>query len=928
MAFLSCFSCFKPEEDVEVTELDFAHCSLYDVPNDVFVHERTLECLDLESNNIRDLPRQLFHCHGLKVLIASDNDLHALPPALSSLSQLVELDVSKNVLTDVPDTIKQCKQLAVLDASVNPLRKIPEGCTQLLSLTELYLNDAFLEFLPANFGRLNKLRILELRENGLNSLPKSLSRLTALERLDIGQNDVSEVPEVIGSLTGLKELWMDANRIRRVPEFIGNLEKLVHLELSLNHVQEISDEIGKCRALQDLSLATNDLKSLPEAIGGLQSLVTLKLDDNQLEELPLSIGKFKNLEELFVSQNFLTNLPPSIGLCRKLHTLNVDSNDIEFLPKELGSCISLKILSAHGNRLHTLPAELDHITNLAVINLTANAIQNLPVSFTKLTRLTAVWLSENQHKPLVQLNQDTDPETGQRVLTNFMLPQQEANGKDDASESGSFHASVWEEERSRKSTVKWREESPDEEGFGGKGLRREPTPFPKEMRALAKRAQTVRSKAPADVVQRKRNGVRRRESDEEVEIREAKVTKPTVTDQQLLSLFQEEKKAKEEIELQTFEDLERTLQTTEEEGAPDKHSRDSGVMTPSEGSRTSPEHSDTRNPCDPLPPEPEIKTNEVDKVKPPPYHIAASMSKHANNFQAIHLPSDDNEYENQAVSESEASTAPSSLQTIVRSPYVPSDAGSDADEPPKPVFQSRIPTASPAPRIDPVEVDSAQNHASHLRKVSEQLLNNPRTRQSFTGSGSGSRIPSKIPSSGSRPSSRASAKYSTNQPVGSPHNIVGLPALSPSSQPENDSFRLENNGLLTTIEKAAHSDDEAPVNGRVASPPPRATKIPTLASVNRPSSATDQPNYENVSTVPSSIPVAVEKSMLPRSTPSDRISTAQFVAARNGQRKSPSPFKYTPGIAPELAGSKIGRPGASTPTRGKISASRIPTPKH
>ena len=80
--------------------------------------------LDLESNNIRDLPRQLFHCHGLRVLKAGDNSLHTLPSAVSSLTQLTELDVSKNVLTDIPDTIKQCKQLSVLDASVNPLRKV------------------------------------------------------------------------------------------------------------------------------------------------------------------------------------------------------------------------------------------------------------------------------------------------------------------------------------------------------------------------------------------------------------------------------------------------------------------------------------------------------------------------------------------------------------------------------------------------------------------------------------------------------------------------------------------------------------------------------------------------------------------------------------------------------------------------------------
>ena len=42
----------------------------------------------------------------------------------------------------------------------------------------------------------------------------------------------------------------------------------------------------------------------------------------------------------------------------------------------------------------------------------------------KLKSITAIWLANNQTKPLVQLNHDTDPYTGQKVLTNFLLPQQ------------------------------------------------------------------------------------------------------------------------------------------------------------------------------------------------------------------------------------------------------------------------------------------------------------------------------------------------------------------------------------------------------------------------------------------------------------------------------------------------------------------------
>ena len=74
--------------------------------------------------------------------------------------------------------------------------------------------------------------------------------------------------------------------------------------------------------------------------------------------------------------------------------------------------------------LFRVPRELGQITQIAVLNLAGNCIPHLPLSFVKLKSITAIWLSENQTKPLVQLNPDTDPYTGEKVLTNFLLPQQ------------------------------------------------------------------------------------------------------------------------------------------------------------------------------------------------------------------------------------------------------------------------------------------------------------------------------------------------------------------------------------------------------------------------------------------------------------------------------------------------------------------------
>ncbi|XP_072560591.1 uncharacterized protein [Paramormyrops kingsleyae] len=164
--------CFRGEEQEVISVLDYSHCSLQQVPKEIFSFERTLEELYLDANQIEELPKQLFSCQALKKLSLPDNDLTTLPTTIASLVNLKELDISKNGIQEFPDNIKGCKCLTIVEASVNPISKLPDGFTHLLNLSQLFLNDAFLEQLPANFGKLSKLRILELRENHLKTLPK------------------------------------------------------------------------------------------------------------------------------------------------------------------------------------------------------------------------------------------------------------------------------------------------------------------------------------------------------------------------------------------------------------------------------------------------------------------------------------------------------------------------------------------------------------------------------------------------------------------------------------------------------------------------------------------------------------------------------------------------------------------------------------
>lgn len=488
--------CVRPGVE-DVVELDYSHQSLSDVPTEVFVYERTLEILYCQSNRITELPRQLFMCHGLKYLDLSDNDLQAIPTAISSLVNLQHFNISRNTLTSIPETMKALKYLMFLDLSVNPLEKLPDAITNLIALQELYLNDTYLEYLPGNFGRLASLRILELRDNYLMILPKSLSRSTELLRLDIGQNEIQQFPEVIGRFLKLKELWLDSNSLTSIPAAIKPLECLIHLEASNNMIEEIAPEIGYCTQLVDLSLSINSLTQLPDSIGQLSNLTTLKLDNNRLYCLPDSIGQLANLEELMLMCNYLEKIPSSIGLLRKLQYLNVDENMLKAIPPEIGSCTKLSVLSVRANKINKIPPEIGHLSSLRVLNLVRNSLSCLPQSLLNCDNLVALWLSENQSKPLVPMHSEVDPHTYEQVLTCFLFPQVPLTPmeikpdieKPESSETqpSSRHISFVDMKASTK--------VPEKPGQ----LRRAPTPYPKELRALAKHARNIHKDGAQDV---------------------------------------------------------------------------------------------------------------------------------------------------------------------------------------------------------------------------------------------------------------------------------------------------------------------------------------------------------------------------------------------------------------------------------------------
>uniref|UniRef100_A0AAY4B1F7 Protein scribble homolog n=1 Tax=Denticeps clupeoides TaxID=299321 RepID=A0AAY4B1F7_9TELE len=437
---LKCIPLWRCNRHVE--SLDKRHCSLQTVPDEIYRYSRSLEELLLDANQLKELPKPFFRLLNLRKLGLSDNEIQRLPPEVANFMQLVELDISRNDIPEIPESIKFCKALEIADFSGNPLSSLPDGFTQLRGLAHLALNDVSLQTLPNDIG-------------------KSLSFLVKLEQLDLGSNVLEVLPDTLGALPNLRELWLDRNQLTSLPPELGNLRRLVCLDVSQNRLEELPAELNGLIALTDLLLSQNHLELVPDSIGDLPA-----------HSLPRSLGKLK-----------------------KLTNLNVDRNRLSTVPAELGGCASLNVLSLRDNRVGKLPSELANATELHVLDVAGNRLQNLPFALANLN-LKAMWLAENQSQPMLKFQTEDDEQTGEKVLTCYLLPQQPTPSLENLLQ---MDESFTDTNLNRVSVIQFQEETKgdddDENDPERRGLQRRATPHPSELKEMKKVIEERRNEA-------------------------------------------------------------------------------------------------------------------------------------------------------------------------------------------------------------------------------------------------------------------------------------------------------------------------------------------------------------------------------------------------------------------------------------------------
>ena len=164
--------------------------------------------LDLDYENLIDVPDEIFTLVNLEILNLSCNELTMIPDSISVLTNLQELNLRSNYLTSLPESMCNLTNLLELNLCSNDLVKLPDSLDKLLKLKTLILYDNKLCSLPKS---ILKIKNISAKRNTLNQVLCIDESSYQLDNLDHSCDFLilNRLTKPLENLPcGLQEIWL------------------------------------------------------------------------------------------------------------------------------------------------------------------------------------------------------------------------------------------------------------------------------------------------------------------------------------------------------------------------------------------------------------------------------------------------------------------------------------------------------------------------------------------------------------------------------------------------------------------------------------------------------------------------------------------------------------------------------------------------
>ncbi len=236
------------------------------------VKDKDVIGISLPRTQLIEFPAILLNLEHLEKLDLNTNEINVIPKEIKKLKNLQELNLSSNNIETLPESIGKLENIVELEISDNQLRSLPHSLINLKSLRKLNLANNKFEEIPEPIYSLNNFEELNFWSNNIKRVPEKITNLKSLKSLTFGSGYMTNIPYTICMLTSLERLFIDCNDSANLPENISDLYGLKWLTLMVDTLSTFPESFGKLNALENLTLHSGKGTKLPIQLLELESL--------------------------------------------------------------------------------------------------------------------------------------------------------------------------------------------------------------------------------------------------------------------------------------------------------------------------------------------------------------------------------------------------------------------------------------------------------------------------------------------------------------------------------------------------------------------------------------------------------------------------------------------------------------------------------